>query len=240
MWAFACIDMWKKLSWKWFANIANGLLLVTYMGRLIEYFDGDASQGYYIGVWSDGATETGGMADSRLANAFADIYYVYGDTRESVKGLRDFSEAIAADEEARKARYYADDGTAETPEEAARKFCQGTSSSGWANFTSCIKDIVSTAKKVANTVQTAASTAQDMYNRYQNVKDNAANIKQAIESMKGGSLTDIIAGTGNILNNISSAVSTTTGAVGSFTHAASNISNNIQDMGKRTDQQQQM
>ena len=232
--AFAWMAIFNKLSWKWFANIAMGLFLVANMGRLIEYFVGQEDQ-YYIGVWDSNTSGTGGSADSRLANAFADTYYVYGDTDYNDVGVRAFK-----DKEAEVAAQ--GDVTAETiTEEEARKFCQkDAEASGWSNFTSCIKDIVSTAKKVANTAKTVASTAQDVYARYENVKDNVANIKQAVQAMEGASLTNIIANVGTILNNVNSAVSTTTGTVGALTGAASNISNNIQDMGKSVEQQQEL
>ena len=209
-----------------------GLFLVANMGRLIEYFVGQNDQ-YYIGVWDSKTSGTGGPADSRLANAFADTYYVYGDTNYNDVGVRVFEDKAA--EVAKQGDVTGDPG------EEARKFCQKDGeASGWSNFTSCIKDIVSTAKKVANTAKTVASTAQDVYARYENVKDNVANIKQAVQAMEGASLTDIIANAGTILNNVNSAVSTTTGTVGALSGAASNISNNIQDMGKSVEQQQEL
>ena len=228
--AFAWMAIFNKLSWKWFANIAMGLFLVANMGRLIEYFVTDEGGAYYIGIWDDNTRKSSKRADIRLANAFADVYYVYGDTTDREIGIRMFSEAAKA----------AGGKTTEEFKPSAAGFCQSTSGSGWANFTSCVKDIVSTAKKVANTVQTVASTAQDIYARYETVKDSVSNIKQAVESMKGSGLSGIISGTGNILNNVNSAVSTTTGAVGSLTNTASSVSNNIQDMGKSVAQQQEL
>lgn len=237
--AFAWMAIFNKISWKWFGNIAIGLFLVANMGRFIEYFvAGDGDTHYYIGVWDSNATE-GGRAN-KLANAFADSYYVYGDTVQSTRGVEDFSEIIRKIEEDRKNDYYAAKGGSGGEEPEARKFCQGTSGSGWGNFTSCIKDIVATAKKVADTAKTVKATVEDVKARVETVKDSVSNIKQAVQAMKGGSITDIIAGAGNILNNVNSVVSTTTGAVGSLTNAASSISNNVQDMGKSVEQQKQL
>ena len=228
--AFAWMAIFNKISWKWFANIAMGLFLVANMGRFIEYFVvGDGNSHYYIGVWNSNATQTGG--ENSLANAFADTYYVYGDTDYNDIGIRDFIDKSS------------EEGAQEIKEEfklSAAGFCQGTSGSSLANFTSCVKDIVSTAKKAADTIKTVKSTVEDIKARVETVKDSVANIKQTFEAMKGGSITDIIAGVGNILNNVNSVVSTTTGAVGSITNAASNISNNIQDMGKSVDQQKEL
>ncbi|MBE6453971.1 MAG: hypothetical protein E7017_03695 [Alphaproteobacteria bacterium] len=226
--AFAWMAIFNKLSWKWFANIAMGLFLVANMGRLIEYLvTDDGTGGYYIGVWSDGAK---GGADTRLANSFKDTYYVYGDTAYNAKGIRDFQEGALA----------VGGKTTETFTASAAGFCKGTSGSGWANFTSCLKDIVSTAKKAANTVKTVKAAAEDVVDRVEAVKDTVDNIAQAAKAMKGASLSEIVANAGTILNNVNAAVSTTTGAVGSLTNAASAVSNNIQDMGKSVAQQQEL
>lgn len=226
--AFAWMAIFNKLSWKWFANIAMGLFLVANMGRLIEYLvTDDGTGGYYIGVWSDGAK---GGADTRLANSFKDTYYVYGDTVYNAKGIRDFQEGALA----------VGGKTTEIFTASAAGFCKGTSGSGWANFTSCLKDVVSTAKKAANTVKTVKAAAEDVVERVEAVKDTVKNISQAAKAMKGASLSEIIANAGTILNNVNAAVSTTTGAVGSLTNAASAVSNNIQDMGKSVAQQQEL
>ena len=226
--AFAWMAIFNKLSWKWFANIAMGLFLVANMGRLIEYLvTDDGTGGYYIGVWSDGAK---GGADTRLANSFKDTYYVYGDTVYNAKGIRDFQEGALA----------VGGKTTEIFTASAAGFCKGTSGSGWANFTSCLKDVVSTAKKAANTVKTVKAAAEDIVDRVETVKDTIKNISQAAKAMKGASLSEIIANAGTILNNVNAAVSTTTGAVGSLTNAASAVSNNIQDMGKSVAHQQEL
>ena len=229
--AFAWMAIFNKISWKWFANIAMGLFLVANMGRFIEYFVvGDGDQHYYVGVWGSNTAQAG--KTNSLANAFVDSYYVYGDTVYDDVGIRYFKEQEAAG-----------GGSTTTPEEfeaSAPGFCQGTSGSGWENFTSCVNDVVSTAKKAADTAKDVKAAADDMQARVENIKDSAANIKQAAEAMKGASLTEIIANTGNILNNVNNMVSTTTGAVGSLTNTASSISNNVQDMGKSVEQQEEL
>ncbi len=228
--AFAWMAIFNKISWKWFANIAMGLFLVANMGRLIEYFVGDGTKdgGYYIGVWNDGAKK--GPANSRLANATKDIYHIYGEVGYNDKGIREWSDQTAT-------------STSESSDifsASARGFCQGTSGSGWANFTSCLGDIVSTAKKAANTVKTAVAVVEDVKDRIDTVKDTVSNVVQAAKNMKGASFTEIISNAGTILNNVNQAISTTTGVVGSLQNAASSISNNIQDMGKSTEQQQEL
>ncbi len=229
--AFAWMAIFNKISWKWFANIAMGLFLVANMGRFIEYFVvGDRDQHYYVGVWGSNTAQAG--KTNNLANAFVDSYYVYGDTVYNDAGIRYFKEQEAAG-----------GGSTTTPEEfeaSAPGFCQGTSGSGWENFTSCVDDVVSTAKKVADTAKDVKAAADGMQARVENIKDSAANIKQAAEAMKGASLTEIIANTGSILSDVNNMVSTTTGAVGSLTNTASSISNNIQDMGKSVEQQEEL
>lgn len=232
--AFAWMAIFNKLSWKWFANIAMGLFLVANMGRLIEYFvAGDGDYHYYIGKWNSNdknvGTETDGQ--NQLANAFKDIYYVYGDSRENVRrGVYEFHQEIKDSEST----------LPETFKPSAAGFCKGTSASGWANFKNCMQDIVSTAKKVGDTVQTAKATVEDVVSRAESVRDNVTNIVQAAKAMEGASLTDIVANAGTILNNVNAAVSTTTGAVGSIQNGMSSIANNVQDMGKSRAQQQEL
>ena len=231
--AFAWMAIFGKLSWKWFANIAMGLFLVANMGRFIEYFvtDGGDSH-YYIGTWKDGHKGQKAGAD-KLASAFHDIYFVYGDTNYNPKGLRNYisegeTEVIT---------------NVDTFKPDARGFCKGTSASRWANFTSCMGDIVSSAKKVASAAKKTKATVDDVRDRAKRVEDIVRKdgaIDTALKGMKGGSLTDIIANTGTILNSTNNIVSTTTGAVGSLTNAASNISNDVQDVGKSTDQQREL
>lgn len=229
--AFAWMAIFNKISWRWFANIAMGLFLVANMGRFIEYFVvGDGDQHYYVGVWGSNTAQAG--KTNSLANAFVDSYYVYGDTSYDDVGIRYFKEQEAQN-----------GNTVTEPEEfkaSAAGFCQGTSGSGWANFTSCVNDIVSTAKKVADTAKDVKAAVDDVKARVETVKDSAANIKQAAEAMKGASLTEIIANAGTILNNVNNVVSTTTGAVGSLTNTVSSVSNNVQDMGKSVEQQQEL
>ena len=229
--AFAWMAIFGKLSWKWFANIAMGLFLVANMGRFIEYFvAGGSDYHYYVGEWTNGAKPSGtsGSKSNQLANAFHDIYYVYGDTTYNAKGLRDYvnEEDIQSTESS----------DSFTPN--ARGFCQGTSASGWANFTSCLKDIVATGKKAVDAVQTVKATVEDVKARVETVADTISNIKDAVNNIH--SFSDVINSTGTILSNVNSAVSTTTGAVGSLTNAASRVSNDVQDLGKSVEQQQEL
>lgn len=229
--AFAWMAIFNKISWKWFANIAMGLFLVANMGRFIEYFvAGDGDTHYYVGVWDSKTPQTDGA--NTLANAFKDSYYVYGDTNYNPKGLQTFDLSSKSGESVEAVDEF---------KASAAGFCKGTSGSGWANFKSCLGDIVSTAKKVANTAKTVKATVEDVKARVDTVKDTVSNISQAAKAIgQGGSITDIIANAGTILNNVNNAVSTTTGAVGSLTNAASSISNNVQDMGKSTAQQREL
>ncbi|MCQ2740717.1 MAG: hypothetical protein MJ210_01180 [Alphaproteobacteria bacterium] len=231
--AFAWMAIFGKLSWKWFANIAMGLFLVANMGRFIEYFVTDGGNSHhYIGTWKDGHKGQKAGAD-KLASAFHDIYFVYGDTSYNPKGLRNYisegeTEVVT---------------NVDTFKPDARGFCKGTSASRWANFTSCMGDIVSSAKKVASAVKKTKATVDDVRDRAKRVEDivrKGGAIDTALKGMKGGSLTDIIANTGTILNSTNNIVSTTTGAVGSLTNAASNISNDVQEVGKSTDQQREL
>ena len=232
--AFAWMAIFNKISWKWFANIAMGLFLVANMGRLIEYLvaDDGANGGYYIGAWSNGAKAGGGA--NRLANAFKDSYYVYGDVQYHEKGVRDFVEGGLA----------VGSKSTDLFSASARGFCQGTSGSGFANFTSCMGDILSTVKKTTQTIQTVKATAEDMVARVEAVADTAKNIVQTAKNIAkaaaSGDVTGVLANMGNMMNQANSMVSTTTGAVGSLTNAASTVANNVQDLGKSTDQQAEL
>jgi len=227
--AFAWMAIFNKLSWKWFANIAMGLFLVANMGRLIEYFVAGESKHYNIGTWTASDTVN---PQTNLANAFKDSYYVYGQPVERKKDLEMFN--LSKDGGA------SSDIVAEEFKADAAGFCKGTSGSGWANFKSCIGDIVSTAKKVANTVQTVKAVAEDVVDRAETVVATAKHIGEVAKNMKGASLSEIVSNAGIIFNDVNNMVSTTTGAIGSITNATSTISNNIQDMGKSTAQQQEL
>lgn len=223
--AFAWMAIFNKISWKWFANIAMGLFLVANMGRLIEYFVAGGDNHYYVGTWTSAKT---GASSNQLANATKDSYYVYGDTQYNQKGIRDFSQPPAGvDTEIVKEAFSAD----------AAGFCKGTSASGWANFTSCMSDIVSTAKKVTSTVMAAKAAVDDVVDRVETIADTAKNIGQAAKAMASG---DVLGGLSSMVNNINTMASTATGAVGSLTNVASTISNNVQDMGKSVAQQQEL
>lgn len=232
--AFAWMAIFNKISWKWFANIAMGLFLVANMGRLIEYFvaDGSSDGGYYVGVWNDSA-KSQKPADRRLANAFHDVYYVYGDLRYHEKGIRDFNWGDVLST-----------SSTDVFSASARGFCQGTSGSGFANFTSCMGDILASVKKATDTVKTVKAAAEDMVARVEAVADTAKNIGQMATAMvnaaKSGDVTGILENMGNMMGQANKIVSTTTGAVGSLTNAVSSVTNNIQDIGKSTDQQKEL
>ncbi len=227
---FAWMAIFNKLSWKWFANIAMGLFLVANLGRLIEYFVGNKGV-YYLDNWSSSeSTEDG----KRLSYAFHDTNYVdytysitYGpetfiENKSDGKGKNN----IVAEE------FKAD----------ARGFCQGTSGSGWANFTSCVGDIVSTINKAADTVHTVVNTAKDIKNRVETVKNTYKQMKATVENLMDGdtSVTDWVYGVGSLWNGVNTMVTTTTGGFASVTSGLSDISNNVQDMGKSTDQQDEL
>ena len=229
---FAWMAIFNKLSWKWFANIAMGLFLVANLGRLIEYFVGN-DEVYYLDNWSSSEGAENGDA-KRLSYAFHDTNYVeytysitYGpETFIENKSDGEGENNIVAEE------FKAD----------ARGFCQGTSGSGWANFTSCVGDIVSTIKKAADTVHTVVNTAKDIKNRVETVKNTYKQMKATVENLMDGdtSVTDWVYGVGSLWNGVNTMVTTTTGGFASVTSGLSHISNNVQDMGKSTDQQDEL
>lgn len=230
--AFAWAAIFNKISWKWFANIAMGLFLVANMGRLIEYFAKGETGEYYASAWNDGAVD-GNSGDVGIGDVFNDAFVVYGDNPVGkwAAGVRTFQ--IKAEES----------GDTENPEEfkaSAAGFCKGTSGSGWANFTSCVDDIISTVKKGANAVATAKATIDEVGARADEVANRAKAIADAAKDMKGASLGEIINNTGTILNQATNIVSTTTGAIGSLGAGVGEIANNVQDMGKSVEQQQEL
>ena len=247
--AFAWMAIFNKISWKWFANIAMGLFLVANMGRLIEYLvsDGTGSGGFYVGTWDDSAKKyTHPQTSSRrLANAFKDAYYVYGDTaNQNDVGIRVWK--IGSDGQLQE--YSRDELMAGASKDgfsaSAAGFCKGTSGSGFANFTSCMGDILSTVKKTTQTIQTVKAAAEDMVARVETVADTAKNIAQTAKNIAkaaaSGDVTGVLANMGNMMNQANSMVSTTTGAVGSLTNAASTVANNVQDLGKSQAQQAEL
>ena len=229
---FAWMAIFNKLSWKWFANIAMGLFLVANLGRLIEYFVGN-NEVYYLDNWSSSEGTENDNA-KRLSYAFHDTKYVeytYSITYGPEKFIENKSDGegennIVAEE------FKAD----------ARGFCQGTSGSGWANFTSCVGDIVSTINKAADTVHTVVNTAKDIKNRVETVKNTYKQMKATVENLMDGdtSVTDWVYGVGSLWNGVNTMVTTTTGGFASVTSGLSDISNNVQDMGKSTDQQDEL
>lgn len=241
--AFAWMAIFNKISWKWFANIAMGLFLVANMGRLIEYFVvGDGDGHYYVGAWNSSTQKN---PQNNLANAFKDAYYVYGDTaNQNDVGIRVWK--IGSDGQLQE--YSRDELMAGISKDgfsaSAAGFCKGTSGSGFANFTSCMGDILSTVKKTTQTIQTVKATAEDMVARVEAVADTAKNIAQTAKNIAkaaaSGDVTGVLANMGNMMNQANSMVSTTTGAVGSLTNAASTVANNVQDLGKSQAQQAEL
>lgn len=227
---FAWMAIFNKLSWKWFANIAMGLFLVANLGRLIEYFVGN-NEVYYLDNWSSSeSTEDG----KRLSYAFHDTNYV-----EYTYSITYGPETFIKNKSDGKGK---NNIVAEEFKADARGFCQGTSGSGWANFTSCVGDIVSTINKAADTVHTVVNTAKDIKNRVETVKNTYKQMKATVENLMDGdtSVTDWVYGVGSLWNGVNTMVTTTTGGFASVTSGLSDISNNVQDMGKSTDQQDEL
>lgn len=230
---FAWAAIFNKISWKWFGNIAMGLFLVANMGRLIEYFAKDETGEYYAAAWNDNAV-AGNNGKYGIGDVFNDAFVVYGDDPAGkwAPGIRLFNMDLDSKGNVT--------GNPEEFSASAAGFCKGTSGSGWANFTSCIDDIVSTAKKVSNTVATVKTTVDDVNRRIDEIENRAKVIADAAKDMKGASVGEIINNAKTILNQSSSIVSTTTGAANSIGGAVGNIANNVQDMGKSVDQQQEL
>jgi hypothetical protein len=230
--AFAWMAIFNKLSWKWFANLAMGLFLVGNMGRLIEYFVGEdgTSTGaynegaYYIGAWSDSAKK--GNSNSRLANAFYDTYYVYGDVW--VASTSTANEGSTSTEDA-------------TFTASTRSFCQSTSGSGWANFSSCLSDIVSSVKKTADTVKTVSATVSTVVNEAKTVASAVSSAASAAaDILSAGSLSDIVDDISTISGNVNTAIQATNGAVVTLNNGTTTVANDIQDIGKSTEEQAEL
>lgn len=230
---FAWAAIFNKISWKWFGNIAMGLFLVANMGRLIEYFAKGETGEYYAAAWNDNAV-AGNNGKYGIGDVFNDAFVVYGDdpVGKWAPGVRLFKRDLSSK-----------DGISDNPEEfsaSAAGFCKGTSGSGWANFTSCIDDIISTAKKVSNTVTTVKTTVKDVNKRIDEIENRAKVIADAAKDMKGANIGEIINNTRKILNESSGIISTTTGAANTIGSGIGNIANNVQDMGKSVAQQQEL
>ncbi len=233
--AFAWMAIFNKISWKWFANIVMGLFLVANMGRFIEYFvAGDGVDHYYIGQWENGATPYGKKTDkhNQLANAFRDIYYVYGDVYQPEQLTRAKPE-VETELKLRDTGDNAQFNWSYTPTAAKEKFC-GNAFGSWKNFSSCVKDVVDTAKA-------AKATVQDIGARIEDTKEKVENIKAIAKSMEGGSVTDMITGSMAILNNVNGIASTAGGALsatsknfggitGIDTSGLQNVSNYMEDL----------
>ena len=233
--AFAWMAIFNKISWKWFANIVMGLFLVANMGRFIEYFvAGDGVDHYYIGQWENGATPYGKKTDkhNQLANAFRDIYYVYGDVYQPDQ-LKRAKPEVSTELTLRDTVDNAQFNWSYTPEAAKEKFC-GNAFGSWKNFSSCVKDVVDTAKA-------AKATVQDIGARIEDTKEKVENIKAIAKSMEGGSVTDIITGGMAILNNVNGIASTAGGVLSSTsknfggitgidTSGLQNVSNYMEDL----------
>lgn len=230
---FAWAAIFNKISWKWFGNIAMGLFLVANMGRLIEYFAKGETGEYYAAAWNDNAV-AGNNGKYGIGDVFNDAFVVYGDdpVGKWAPGVRLFKRDLSSK-----------DGISDNPEEfsaSAAGFCKGTSGSGWANFTSCIDDIISTAKKVSDTVTTVKTTVNDVNKRIDEIENRAKVIADAAKDMKGANIGEIINNTRKILNESSGIISTTTGAANTIGSGIGNIANNVQDMGKSVEQQQEL
>lgn len=230
---FAWAAIFNKISWKWFGNIAMGLFLVANMGRLIEYFAKGETGEYYAAAWNDNAV-AGNNGKYGIGDVFNDAFVVYGDdpVGKWAPGVRLFKRDLSSK-----------DGISDNPEEfsaSAAGFCKGTSGSGWANFTSCIDDIISTAKKVSDTVTTVKTTVKDVNKRIDEIENRAKVIADAAKDMKGANIGEIINNTRKILNESSGIISTTTGAANTIGSGIGNIANNVQDMGKSVAQQQEL
>lgn len=219
--AFAWMAVFNKLSWKWFGNIAIGLFLVANMGRFIEYFVFPSYD-----IEGDISSKPLSYGDY-LSPGFADTEYMWVDaSAEFVPEKQVGEEEIPS-------------ADAPTPEykEKARGFCGKTAgATGWANFTSCVKDIVSTGKKAVDTVKTAQNTINNVKAGVEQVKAAARNIGDAAGNIKGGGVSGFIKAVGQIGSNASAMVNVTGGVVNSTMSNVSRAANNIQDLGKSTDQ----
>ena len=216
--AFAWGAIFNKISWKHFANIAIGLFLVANMGRLIEYFVTNSEDGnYYIGQWQSSTPAKD--ASNELSAAFQDSYYIYGAVLEDPV-INDPAPVPVMPE---KTTGGESDGSAQA-EMKKRGYCQGDGSflSGLKN---CIGDVVGSIKKAANIVNTAVATVNHVKNRVEDVKTAAQNIGNAFEAMKGGSFSDVMAGMGTVLGNVSDIKSSITSAGGAIGQGATSIFN---------------
>ena len=200
---------------------------------MIEYFAKGETGEYYAAAWNDNAV-AGNNGKYGIGDVFNDAFVVYGDdpVGKWAPGVRLFKRDLSSK-----------DGVSDNPEEfnaSAAGFCKGTSGSGWANFTSCIDDIISTAKKVSDTVTTVKTTVEDVNKRIDEIENRAKVIADAAKDMKGANIGEIINNTRKILNESSGIISTTTGAANTIGSGIGNIANNVQDMGKSVDQQQEL
>lgn len=219
--AFAWMAIFNKLSWKWFSNIAIGLFLVANMGRFIEYF---VFPSYDI----EGDIETKPLKyGDYLSKGFADSEYMW------VDASADFVPEKQVGEE----EIPSSDATTPEYKNKARGFCGKTAgATGWANFTSCIGDIVATGKKAVDTVKTAQNTINSVKAGVEQVKAAARNIGDAASNIKGGGVSGFVKAVGQIGSNASAMVNVTGGVVGTTMSNVSKVSNNVQDIGKSTDQ----
>lgn len=216
---FAFMAIFNKISWKWFSQIAIGLFLVANMGRFIEYFvyqrtDASAVQPLSYGDY--------------LHKGFADTDYEW--VKESTLYSPDAYKAESPE---------AIPGMESINNYKTRGFCQKADSSvsGWGNFTSCVKDIISTGKKAVDTVKTAQDTINNVKSGIEATKAAVRNIGDAARSIaSAGSLEGAVNAIGNIGANVNNVIGTAGGLVNNTFANASKISNSIQDIGSSTDQ----
>ena len=256
--AFAWMAIFNKISWKWFANIAMGLFLVANMGRLIEYFVTNDDK-YAIGSeWQSG--KTSGFDDSnRLASAFQDTYIIHAnesdedlekakgedtDTSDPLNGvgdkpttkeLQDLTKEML-DEQNKKDKEAQDSAVEKLAEEEKRKFCQGGSGSKWSNIKNCLKDVKKTAQKAKSAYKAAKSAVDFIDYNAKVIKSATENIKDNLKDMKGANLSTIVNNIGDIARSADTIVSAGSSVVGNVSRHTQNIANDIQDIGKSTEQ----
>lgn len=225
---FAFMAIFNKISWKWFANIAIGLFLVANMGRLIEYMvytvdDRDLNEGDQLSAFGD-----------YLHKGFADTEYAWVDEMTPY-----VPPEIIAEE--------TPDTSVQPPEEKESKtrgFCEaeqkGGGLFGGGGFASCVKDLISAGKKAVDTAKKVQNTVDTVKNTVDSVKYAADNIGAAIDKIGEGNLEDSFNALSQIGKNVNYIVGSTGGAMGGIMSNVSDITNNIQDISKSTDQQAEL
>lgn len=214
---FAYMAIFNKISWKWFSQIAIGLFLVANMGRFIEYF-----------VFPNGQDEWE-INQGKLS---------YGDYLSEGLGdtTYDWIEESAAYTPPGEIGDEMPDSSAQTPEEKkkARGFCGKTDgASGWANFTSCVKDITSAGRKAVDAAKTAKQTIDNTVSRVQLIGKAIGNMG---DGFSGGGIKGIVNGISGIAGNANYIAAMGSNIVNDVVSNTSKIANNVQDVTKSTDQ----